>query len=643
MLELFSFVILLPLFGFLHNGLLWNKLSARVTGTVGTLAVFIPFLITLGAFQEFRVMGRSDPYLFSIFSWIQIGNLSVDFAYQVDQLSLYMTLIITGIGCLIHLYSVGYMKGDSGFNRYFAYLNLFVFSMLNLVLADNLVLTFLGWEGVGLCSYLLIGFDYHKKSSADAGMKAFVVNRIGDFGYVIGMALVYWFTGSLKYVEIVASIPYIDPIKEYMDLIALSFFLAAVGKSAQFPLYVWLPDAMAGPTPVSALIHAATMVTAGIFLIARLNLIYLNAELASLVIACTGAFTSVFAASIAIFQNDIKKILAYSTVSQLGYMFLAMGIGAYVGGMFHLMTHAFFKALLFLGAGSVIFALHHEQDIRFMGGLRKYMKITFITFFIGTWSIAGFPPFSGFFSKDYILEKAFQYPTYGPLFWTVGILSALFTSVYMFRLFFLVFLGEERLQAQHTKHVHESPYSMTLPLILLSIGSAISGFLQTPFFAGGFDILSRYFHPVLEPAFHLSGNMYMHISYGEISHSTEIILAFISVGMAAIGFLIAWKYSTNTVSDDFRKKKIAKFFANRLYVDEIYEFLFVRNYKRLSYFVSDVLDKKGIDRFFLILGLGFGSFVGALRRVQTGFVGDYALYIVLGTIAMMAYVILKGV
>lgn len=643
MLDLMYLVILFPLFGFLHNGLLWNKLPARITGTIGTLSVFFSFIISLGAFFEFRVLDRTDPYLFTILPWIHIGSFQIDFGYQVDQLSLFMTLIITGIGSLIHLYSIGYMKGDPGFNRYFAYLNLFIFSMLNLVLADNLVLTFLGWEGVGLCSYLLIGYEYEKDSSANAGMKAFVVNRIGDFGFILGMGILYWFTGTLKYAEIAILVPQIEDIKNYFDIIALLFFLAAIGKSAQIPLYVWLPDAMAGPTPVSALIHAATMVTAGIFFIARMSFIYYNAEVASLVIAIIGSLTAIFAASIAIFQNDIKKVLAYSTVSQLGYMFLAMGVGAYTGGMFHLMTHAFFKALLFLGAGSVIHALKNEQDIRFMGGLKKYMKVTFITFLIGTYAIAGLPPMSGFFSKDLILEKAYSYPKLGTWFWLVGVLTALLTSFYMFRLFFLVFLGKERIPLDKKEHLHESPSTMLIPLVVLAIGSILAGFIQTPFYFGNLKLLDQYFYPIWEPSYSIGIQLGIIKEQIELSHEVELVLVFTSVGLAVLGFILALFLIGKPIPTEEERKGFKRVLANKYYIDEIYEAIFVRPTILFSQWIYEILDRKGIDRFFTGLGLGFGIFAGGLRRFQTGFVGDYALYIVLGTIVIMAFVILKGV
>jgi NADH-quinone oxidoreductase subunit L len=643
MLDLFYLVILLPLFGFLHNGLLNRKLSTRVSGTIGTLSVFFPFLISLGALLEFHPLERTDPHLFTILPWIEIGSFSVDFAYQVDQLSLYMTLIITGIGSLIHLYSMGYMKKDPGYTRFFAYLNLFIFSMLNLVLADNLVLSFLGWEGVGLCSYLLIGFEFEKEEASNAGMKAFIVNRIGDLGFIIAMAMVYWHTGTLKYAEINATIPLVHEFQTVVNIIAILFFLAAVGKSAQIPLYVWLPDAMAGPTPVSALIHAATMVTAGIFLIARLNIIYLNAESASLVIAWIGASTAFFAATIAIFQNDIKKVLAYSTISQLGYMFLAMGVGAYVGGLFHLMTHAFFKALLFLGAGSVIFALHHEQDIGNMGGLRKYMKITFVTFALGTVAISGLPPFSGFFSKDLILEKVFVSGGQGEILWGIGVLTALMTSFYMFRLFFLSFLGKERMPPEVKKQIHESPATMTIPLIVLAIGAVFAGFLQTPFYAGGINVLDQYFLPIFTPGYDLQAQWELTRTSKELSHSTEFILVGISIAMALLGLVFAsfiLRKDQPTTSSYVGWKKIL---ANKYYIDEIYDVVLVQNFHRLTRFVAYTLDKGVIDRFFVGLGSGLAGISGLLRRVQTGFVGDYALYIVLGTIAVLAFVLVKGV
>jgi NADH-quinone oxidoreductase subunit L len=643
MLELFPLVVLLPLLGFLHNAFLRGKIPHRFAGAIGTLAVFIPFCITLLAFFEFRPMERSAPHIVSLFSWIHVGDFQADFAYQIDQLSLYMTLIITGIGTLIHLYSMGYMKGEEGYPRFFAYLNLFVFSMLNLVLADNLLLTFLGWEGVGLCSYLLIGFEYEKYSAVNAGMKAFIVNRIGDVGFILGTGFLFWFTGSLRYSEIQSVIPGLNGFLPYADLIALFFFIAAMGKSAQVPLYVWLPDAMAGPTPVSALIHAATMVTAGIFLIARLNIVFLVAPDTSLFIACIGAFTAIFAATIGTLQNDIKKILAYSTVSQLGFMFLAMGVGSYVAGLFHLMTHAFFKALLFLGAGSVIHALHHEQNIRKMGGLFGKIRITAITFLIGTVAIAGIPPFSGFFSKDLILEKAYQYPVYGPMLWTIGIVSAFFTALYMFRLVFIVFFGNDHTET-HGKTIHESGWTITFPLVLLAIGAVGAGFLQTPHFFLGIHSLESYFEPILLPGKSFALAHSLEIKGTEITEAHAIGLAGFSVLIASIGIALAfvlYSIRKGIVTEDHVGFK--KILFHKYYVDEIYDLLFVKPFMTLSQGIGLVFDRYVIDRFFVSIGLGLGALGGIFRRLQTGFVGDYALYITLGSFFVIIYLLVKGV
>jgi len=643
MLDLFPLVVLLPLLGFLHNSFLRNKIPHRFAGAIGTLAVFLPFCITFLAFSEFRPMERTAPHIITLFPWIHVGDFQVDFAYQIDQLSFYMTLIITGIGTLIHLYSMGYMKGEEGYTRFFAYLNLFIFCMLNLVLSDNLVLTFLGWEGVGLCSYLLIGFEYEKSAAANAGMKAFILNRIGDVGFILGTGFLFWLTGSLRYSEIASAIPGLNGFLPYADLVALFFFIAAMGKSAQVPLYVWLPDAMAGPTPVSALIHAATMVTAGIFLIARLNIVFLVAPNTSLFIACIGAFTAIFAATIGTLQTDIKKILAYSTVSQLGFMFLAMGVGSYVAGLFHLMTHAFFKALLFLGAGSVIHALHHEQNIRKMGGLFGKIKVTAITFLVGTVAIAGIPPFSGFFSKDLILEKVYQYPVYGPMLWTVGIIAAFFTAFYMFRLVFVVFFGQDHTET-HGKTIHESGWTITFPLILLAIGAVVVGFFQTPHFFLNIHSLESYFEPVLLPGKSYALAHQLNTIPTEITESHAIGLAGFSVFIAIVGILIAYLIylvKSKVLHEDhtgFRKILFHKY-----YIDEIYGILFVKPYETISNGIGLVFDRYVIDHFFVGIGLGLRSLGGIMRRMQTGFVGDYALYISIGSFFIIIYLLVKGV
>ncbi|MDF3819440.1 NADH-quinone oxidoreductase subunit L [Leptospira sp. 96542] len=642
MLDLFPLVVLLPLLGFLHNGLLKDKIPNRYAGIVGTFAIFLPFLITLGAFFEFRPMERSVPHLISVFDWIFIAGFQTQIGYQIDQLSLYMTLIITGIGTLIHLYSMGYMKGDPGYNRFFAYLNLFVFSMLNLVLSDNLVLTFLGWEGVGLSSYLLIGFDYEKTASASAGMKAFILNRIGDVGFILGTGFLFWLGGSLKYIELQTNLSGYSEFSHYANLVAFFFFVAAMGKSAQVPLYVWLPDAMAGPTPVSALIHAATMVTAGVFLMVRLNFVFLLATETSFIIACIGAFTALFAASIGILQNDIKKILAYSTVSQLGFMFLAMGTMSYVAGLFHLMTHAFFKALLFLGAGSVIHSLHHEQNIKHMGGLFGKIRITSVTFLIGTLAIAGFFPFSGFFSKDLILEKAYSFGSYGSILWTVGIVAAFFTSFYMFRLVFVVFFGKDNTSSSHK--IHESPWTMTLPLVLLAIGSVVVGFLQTPHFFLHKDSLERYFAPVISLGLSSAKEQGTLPEIVTLSHELEFQLAMFSVVIATLGLLLAYFLFQIKKSDVLEEHTgFRKILFHKYYVDELYDIFFVKPFVLVSKFIAYFIDTKVIDRFFV----GFGFFLkicsSIFRRLQTGFVGDYALFIVLGTFCILTYLLLRGV
>ncbi|MEM7179623.1 MAG: NADH-quinone oxidoreductase subunit L [Spirochaetota bacterium] len=647
MLDLFNLVVLLPFIGFLTNGLLYRKMPHRLADSIGTLAVLTPFFITVGAFLEFSPMSRKEPHFFTLLEWIHVGNFKADFAYQVDQLSLYMTLIITGIGSLIHIYSSGYMHGEEGFNRFFAYLNLFIFSMLNLVLGDNLVLMFLGWEGVGLCSYLLIGFAYHKDSAANAGMKAFITNRIGDVGFAIGIFLTYWYAGSVRYSEIMAALPTALPFHEIINFVAFAYFVGAMGKSAQIPLYVWLPDAMAGPTPVSALIHAATMVTAGVFMIARLNPIFLAAQGTSEFIAFTGVFTAFFAATIGLFQNDIKKVLAYSTVSQLGYMFTAMGVGAYTAGMFHLMTHAFFKALMFLGSGSVIHAMHHEQDMRKMGSLKTYMKITWLTFMIGTLAISGIPPFSGFFSKDLILEKAFLHPGTGKVIWFIGLAGAMCTAFYMFRLVFLTFYGDERIDSHMKKHLHESPLSMTFPLIVLSIFAICVGWLQMPhLISDKAHFLNDYFAPIFSQgktvikAWGIHEHKHEHLGSG-----AEALLMAISVAVAFSGIVLAFKkfYKDKSVPpEDEKIIGAVRVVYDKYYVDEIFQAGIIQPLITFSKFLSAVIDRIVIDGFVVGLGKFFLALSSKIRKLQTGVVGDYALSIVVGAIIVLAYLLFSG-
>src|SRR6516164_8498328 len=462
----------LPLIGAAINGFAGKRLSKSLIGVIGSASVAISFLISLRLFVSMLNLPEQQlPILRDYFTWIQAGRFQAEFGFMLDHLSGLMILIVTGVGFLIHVYSTGYMAHEEGFYRYFAYLNLFVFFMLTLVLANNYLLMFVGWEGVGLCSYLLIGFCFTKKSASDAGKKAFIVNRVGDFGFILAVMMIFWTFDRIDFAGVFSRLTgesalAVEPLGTIgaLTTIGLLLFVGAAGKSAQFPLYVWLPDAMEGPTPVSALIHAATMVTAGVYMVARSAPIYNRAPGALFVVAVVGAFTAIFAASIGLVQNDIKKVLAYSTVSQLGYMFLACGVGAYAAGIFHLMTHAFFKALLFLGAGSVIHGMGGIQDIRKMGGLRREMPWTWVTFLIGTIAIAGLPPFAGFFSKDAILWGEWNYSHYGKIFWAVGTVAASFTSFYMFRLLILTFYGSPRYTQHDVHHVHESPASMLVPL-----------------------------------------------------------------------------------------------------------------------------------------------------------------------------------
>lgn len=636
-------LVALPLIGFLISGL-FGKWLKGFAGILSTFAVFLSFVLALLSFYLFHPMERSVPEIVTLFPWFEAGGLNVSLAYQVDQLSLYMILIITGIGSLIHLYSIGYMKEDPGFTRYFAYLNLFIFAMLNLVLAENIILLFLGWEGVGLCSYLLIGFDYHKDSAANAGMKAFITNRIGDLGMLLGIALVFWFTGSLSFTEIAEAIPEVPSFRYILPIAAACFFIGAIGKSAQIPLHVWLPDAMAGPTPVSALIHAATMVTAGIFLIARLNPIFLSAPQVGHWIVIVGSVTAFLAATVGLFQNDIKKVLAYSTVSQLGYMFVAMGAGAYVAGLFHLMTHAFFKALLFLGSGSVIHALHHEQDLRNMGGLKNQMKITWITFLVGSLAISGIPPFSGFFSKDLILEKSYAY---GTLFYGLGIVTALLTAFYMFRMTYLAFYGESRVSSHKASHLHESPLVMTIPLVILSVGAAIAGFLEVPHFLfGGVDVLTRYFAPIFLRGTEISQMIVKQsLDVHETNTSVELILVAISVAVALSGIFIARTIFLSGKNVPVQEEFLTGFkriLSKKYFVDELYRDFIVDPILLLGKFLANYVERNFLDLMLRGTGRVAVAISLVLRRVQTGIVVDYAILIVFGTVAILSFFLLRG-
>src|SRR6202012_483939 len=499
---------ILPLAGFLINGLGRNVLSKGIIGTIGSLMVLISFGLSVAAFLQVKSTGT--PINAIVFDWFSVSNFKVQFAFLVDQLSALMLLIITGVGFLIHLYSVGYMHHDKGFGKFFSYLNLFVFFMLLLVMGSNYLVMFIGWEGVGLCSYLLIGFWYTNPDYADAAKKAFIMNRIGDLGFIIGLFLIIAYFGSLTFSDIFPKVPGMKANEVPFTLITILLFVGAVGKSAQIPLFTWLPDAMAGPTPVSALIHAATMVTAGVYMVARSNVLFSMSPITMEIIAIIGLATAVFAALIALSQTDIKNVLAYSTVSQLGYMFLGLGVGAYTGAFFHVLTHAFFKALLFLGAGSVIHAVSGEQDMRNMGGLKGKLKITFVTMLIGTIAISGVFPFSGFFSKDEILAHTYALST---LLWLGGIIASLITAFYMFRLLFLTFYGKFRGTHDQEHHLHESPGARTIPLIILAVLSVIGGVLGLPEFWGASNWMEHNLEPVIKRP-----------GYSTLSHETEWML-----------------------------------------------------------------------------------------------------------------------
>jgi NADH-quinone oxidoreductase subunit L len=624
----------LPLAGFIINGLGRDKLSEKMIGFIGSFLVLVSFGLSVAAFLQIKATGV--PINVTLFNWIQVGFFKVPFSFLVDQLSSLMLLIITGVGFLIHLYSVGYMHFDEGFGKFFSYLNLFVFFMLLLVLGSNYVVMFIGWEGVGLCSYLLIGFWYTNPSYADAAKKAFIMNRIGDLGFLLAIFIIYKTFGSFAYADIfprAASTMHIGEAPLFFITILL--FVGAVGKSAQIPLFTWLPDAMAGPTPVSALIHAATMVTAGIYMIARSNILFSLSPFTGNIIAIIGLATAILAALIALTQTDIKKVLAYSTVSQLGYMFLGLGVGAYTGAFFHLMTHAFFKALLFLGAGAVIHGVSGEQDMRKMGGLKGKLPITFMTMLVGTLAISGIPPFAGFFSKDEILARAFEQNT---TLYVIGVIGAMLTSFYMFRMLYLTFYGKFRGTHDQEHHLHESPPSMTIPLIVLAVLSLVGGFLNVPESLGGHHWLADYLAPVFQKSAALH-------SVSTLSGSTEIILMCVSVGSAVLAFIYAYvKYYKNAhvpVADTDERSFLANLSYHKFYIDEIYDALIRKPLDALSGFLYKVIDRRGIDG--LVNGIGDSPVEASkgLRLLQTGNVGFYIFMMVAGIIAILVYSLVK--
>lgn len=641
---------LLPLLGATLNGLLGRRFSKGVVSAIAVSAVALSFLLSI-----FEIFTRADsfPVIERHFTWIEAGTLRVGYDLLLDPLSSVMLLVVTGVGLLIHLYSIGYMAHEEGPNhggyyRFFAYLNLFMFAMLTLVLADNYILMFVGWEGVGLCSYLLIGFYFRKKTAADAGKKAFITNRIGDFGLSLGMFFIFWLFGTLDFqpvFEKAATLP-VESVSQMgaLTIITLLLFVGATGKSAQLPLYVWLPDAMEGPTPVSALIHAATMVTAGVYLVARSHVLFSHAPLTLLVVAFIGAVTALFAGTIGLVQKDMKRILAYSTISQLGYMFLACGVGAYTIGIFHLMTHAFFKALLFLGAGSVMHAMRGELDIFKMGGLKKKMATTYWTFLIASLAIAGIPGFAGFFSKDEILWNTFNAPAYGHVLWVIGWLTAGLTALYMFRMVLVAFHGEFRGGEEAWHHVHESPRVMLIPLVLLAVGAVFSGYVQVPrFLFGGVEKFTEFLSPVLG-----TSGVHEAVETGAAaSHGLEINLAVASVAIALLGIFIAFFVYFSKAG---RAKAIAEKFRpvysllfNKYWVDELYSAVLLKPvllistwglWKFFDLLVIDGLFVNGSG--FAVRGIGRG-----LRHLQSGRARSYAGWVVLGAVLIVVYLTFK--
>jgi NADH-quinone oxidoreductase subunit L len=665
---------LLPFIGFLVNAFFGKRLPKSISGGIACAAMVGSFGVSLAA--VWSVVSSHHAIEQTAFSWIASGDLSIAFKFYLDNLSSLMILVITGIGSLIHIYSTGYMheEPDSEYARYFSYLNLFAAFMLVLVLGASLPMMFIGWEGVGLCSYLLIGFWFKKKSASDAGKKAFVVNRIGDFGFILGMLLLFVTFGTLDFQELATAASTRSAEVAGIGVITaatLLLFLGATGKSAQLPLYVWLPDAMEGPTPVSALIHAATMVTAGVYMIGRTAVLFSLAPTTLAVVAAVGVATALMAGTIGLVQNDIKRVLAYSTVSQLGYMFLAMGVGAYGAGIFHLYTHAFFKALLFLGSGAVIHALHGEQDLRNMGGLKKHLPITYWTFLIGAIAIAGIPPLAGFFSKDEILWKTFEghhYVLYG-----IGILTAFLTATYMFRLVFMAFHGERRLDAPaapahpeeeepaahhsasvgghahaaphgshgghhgHADHLHDAPPSMAFALIVLAIGSVLAGFAGVPHALGGSNWLEGFLHPAF-----LAPGAAHEAAAAHGNTQTELLLMALSVGLAAAGIGLAYYFwvLNRSAADNMARSMsgVHKLLLNKYYVDELYDAVFVQPIKKLSTGgLWKGMDAGVIDGSVNGVGMLIRAGSGGLRLLQTGSIRAYAASIFVGAVLILGY------
>ncbi len=663
----------LPLAGAAINGLLGRHFPRRLVTAVALASTGASLAMALGVAVRFAGMPLENiPHIETYFPWIRAGTLSADFALYLDQLSLVMALVVTGVGFVIHIYSVGYMAEEGGYYRFFSYLNLFMFFMLTLVLANNYLLMFVGWEGVGLASYLLIGFFFLRDSAASAGKKAFIVNRIGDFGFLLGLFLILRSFGSLNFGEVFAAVsrmPAESAGAGLLTAMALLLMLGACGKSAQLPLYVWLPDAMEGPTPVSALIHAATMVTAGVYMVARSNPIFNRAPYALMAVAIIGCMTAIFAATIGIAQTDIKRVLAYSTISQLGYMFLACGVAAYSAAIFHLMTHAFFKALLFLAAGSVIHALGGEQDMRRMGGLRTKIPWTFWTMTAATFAIVGTPFLSGFFSKDQILWKAWSSPYGSWIYWLVAVFTSMLTSFYIFRFWFLAFFGEwrgaEQAGDRHARdaqpqpataerpHIHESPWIMLAPLVVLAVLSAIGGYIGVPASLGGSNRFDKFLSPVVKvsseamPAGRAPGGPTTEAATEHAQRNTELLLTTVSVGAAAIGFLLAWflYYRRRDLPARVAAQlgRLYRAVLNKYYVDELYGALFVQPLIE----GSTRLLWRGIDTDTIDAAVNDGAqrarnVSSALRQMQSGNLRSYAGWIAAGAAAIIAYMLWMG-
>ncbi len=618
--DLLIWIILSPLLGAVLTGGLYfysikkEKISDATFAWIGTITPFISFLITLSLFL--RMNEENITFKQELFTWLSIDKLTIEMGFLGDNLSIFMAMFVTFVGWLIHIYAVGYMKGDKGFGKFFAYFNLFLASMLILVLADNPIILFIGWEGVGVCSYLLIKFYYGKKENILAANKAFIVNRVGDFGFLLGIVTLFFAMGEvdLSFTSIEANLTNASP--ELLGLAGFLLFVGAMGKSAQIPLYVWLPDAMAGPTPISALIHAATMVTAGVYMVARFHFLYIDLADIGLFIAYIGAFSALLAAFIATRQNDIKKILAYSTMSQLGYMFIAVGLGFYSTGLFHVFTHAFFKAMLFMGAGGVIMALHHQQDIFKIAQHRASLPIIGFTFLVGVIAISGIPPFSGFFSKDAILAAAFQEEQY--LIWGIGMFTAFLTAFYMFRLYFVVFVAPTKSKKEY---VYTSK-TITLPLLILAIGAFGAGFLNFPAVFGGNHFVDTWLGQLNSKTIHLS-------------HATEYILMIVSVAVAAAGIFVAYKKYANF--DVSKPEEEIGIIGNKFYIDEIYDLVFVKTLKKLSTFIDKVVDSKIIDGFIMNSSEGFVEIGKKVAMLQNANVRFYAAFMLVGMSCIFIY------